>query len=394
MRGYLTIGGRTLARHQLGIALAFGCTRVVVLTEGLTGEVLTLQHAAEEGGARFHVITSAHALLPLITADDELIVLSDGLFALPEVVLSHLSDGPGVLALPVEAGVAAGFERIDINHAAAGVMRLPGRLIAGLGDLPSDWNAHAALLRLAVQARTPMRQLPSAVLNDGRWGLVRSEDEAHRVEPAWIRLHTRSAQQRSPGEWLAAKTVHMAGPALLHAGTRPWLVAMGAVVLLLLAVGAGWFGWCTPGFVLLGMGWVVAQVATQIAGIETASLLALRDRSPIGPAFAFLIDAAFVTLAAWRSDIASVAGVSFAATWFAPVVLVMLLHLLPRALPEGRWTWWLQDRLLAGLVCAAVSVLLPFDLALRAVVVLLLGWAILIVPRRTGSANAPLTGSR
>jgi hypothetical protein len=87
--------------------------------------------------------------------------------------------------------------------------------------------------------------------------------------------------------------------------------------------------------------------------------LALRDRSPIGPAFAFLIDAAFVTLAAWRSDIASVAGVSFAATWFAPVVLVMLLHLLPRALPEGRWTWWLQDRLLAGLVCAAVSVLLP-----------------------------------
>jgi hypothetical protein len=28
--------------------------------------VLTLQHAAEEGGARFHVITSAHALLPLI----------------------------------------------------------------------------------------------------------------------------------------------------------------------------------------------------------------------------------------------------------------------------------------------------------------------------------------
>ena len=62
---------------------------------------------------------------------------------------SLLDEAPGVLVLPVEAGVAAGFERIDINHAWAGALRMPGRIVAGLGDLPADWNPVAALLRLA-----------------------------------------------------------------------------------------------------------------------------------------------------------------------------------------------------------------------------------------------------
>lgn len=391
LRGYLTIGGRSLARHQLGLALALGCTRVVVVTEALTGEVVALQRAAEAGGARFHVITSAHALLPLVTAEDDLIVLGDGLLALPELALAQLDHAVGVLALPVEAGVAAGFERIDLNHAYAGAMRLPGRMVAGLGDLPPEWNAHAALLRLAVQGRTPLRLLPSAVLGDGRWELVRSEDEAHAIEPVWLRLHTASAHVRGPGDWIAARTVHLAGPALLHAGTRPWVVALGGVVALLLAVGSGWFGWRTPGFGLLALAWVLARVAALMTRIERQSLLETGKRPPTGIWFELAIDAAFVTLAAWRSDIPQVGGVPFALAWFAPLVFMLLLHFLPRVVPARATAWWLRDRLVLGLAFAAASALLPFDFCLRAAVLGLVVWAIAITPPRAPLANSDLT---
>ena len=391
LRGYLTIGGRSLARHQLGLALALGCTRIIVVTEALTGEVIALQHAAEAGGARFHVIAQPHALLPLITAEDELFVLSEGLLALPEAAIARLEEGPGVLALPVETGVAAGFERIDINHAYAGMIRMPGRLVAGLGELPPEWNAHAALLRLAVQGRLPLRLLPDVLLTDGRWVVVRNEDEAHAAEPVWLRLHTASAHVRSPGEWIAGQLVHSVGPALLHAGTRPWVVALGGVVALLLAVGAGWFGWPTAGFGLLALAWVMVRVAALMTLIERQSLLETGKLAPTGLVFELAIDAAFVVIAIWRSDLSQVAGVPFGIAWFPPVVFMLLLHFTPRVMPQGRWTWWLRDRLVLGIGLAVVSAILPFDFCLRSAILGLVVWAMVVTPEHGASANPGLT---
>ena len=399
LRAYLTIGGRSVARHQLGLALALGCTRVVVVTEALTSEVIALQQASEAGGARFHVITSAHALLPLVTADDEVIVLADGLLAQPAIALALLGETAGVLALPVEAGMAAGFERIDINHAYAGAMRVPGRLVAGLGDLPPEWNAHAALLRLAVQGRVPLRLLPEAALDDGRWMVIRSEAAAHGFEPVWLRLHLDPGPRRSPGEWIARRTVQLAGPALLHAGTRPWVVLLGGLVALLLGLGAGWFGWRTPGFALLALAWTLARVAALMTRIERQSLLETGKESGTGPWFELAIDAAFVTLAAWRSDIVTVSGVPlalvwpFASTWFAPLVAMLLLHLLPQVLPDRRDIWWLHDRQVLGLGLALTSALLPFDVGLRVGVLGMMVWAIAVTRRRFAPANPDLTSS-
>ncbi len=389
LRGYLTIGGRSLARHQLGLVLALGCTRIVVVTDALTSEVIALQQATEAAGARFHVITSAHALLPLVTAEDDLIVLGDGLLMQPEAAVPALDAASGVLALPVEAGMAAGFERIDINHAFAGAMRLPGRVVAGLGDLPPEWNTHAALLRLAVQARVPLRMLPEAVLTNAHWQLVRNEDEAHAAEPVWLRLHTASGHVRSPGEWIVARTVHLAGPALLHAGTRPWVVALGGVVALLLAVGSGWFGWRTPGFALLALAWTLARVAQMMADIERRALLENGNRAPTGVWFEWVIDGAFVALAAWRSDLSHSSGGPLGIAWFAPLMLILLLHLLPRVVPAQAMTWWLRDRMVAGIALALCSAVLPFDACLHAAPLALLIWALVVV--RGPGPNADLT---
>ena len=107
LRGLLPIGGRSILRHQLGLALALGCSRVVVLAETLTNDLVALQHAAEAGGARFHVIASTRALAPLVAAEDVLLVLGEGLLAMPVDALRPLGDGPVVLTLPVETGPAS-----------------------------------------------------------------------------------------------------------------------------------------------------------------------------------------------------------------------------------------------------------------------------------------------
>lgn len=380
LRGLLKIGGRSLVRHQLGLALAFGCGRVIVVTEGLSVDLGELQAATEAAGARFHLIAGAHALLPLVTADDELLVLSDGLLAAPALALDQLEPGPAVLALPVEAGLAAGFERIDLNHAFAGMIRMPGRLVTGLADLPPEWNTHAALLRLAVQAKLPLRGLNAGLLGDRRWSLVRAEAEAHAVEPLWLRQHTAGADRRSPGAWIAAHTVQAAGPALLHAGTRPWVIGLGATVALLMALGAAWFGWRTPGFALLGFAWLQARIAALVARVERQSLLEAVEGPPTGRWFDWIIDAALVTLAAWRSELPPLPGLPFAFAWFAPLTMMLLLHLVPRLARTGPVAWWLADRLVVATGFALTSALLPFDLALRFAVIALLVWALVASP--------------
>lgn len=387
LRGLLPIGGRSILRHQLGLALPLGCARIVVLAETLSNDLVALQHAAEAGGARFHVIASARALAPLVAAEDELLVLGEGLLAMPEDALRLLGDGPVVLTVPVETGLPLGFERIDINNAGAGAMLLPGKLVAGLGDLPGDWNPGSALLRIASQARIVQRELPALLMDQGRWRLIRDEDEAHRAEPGWIRLHTAGAQVRSPGAWIAAGVVRLLGPALLHAGTRPYVIALGAVVIALLGAGAGWFGWCGPGFAMLALAWLVHQVAGLLARVERDSLIAWSGGAPLDRLADWILDGMFITLCAWRSEIPTVAGVPLGIAWFPPLVLFLLVRLLQRVQAEETWTWWINDRFIIGVALAFNSILLPFDIVLRALVVSLMFAGLLFAGRRDGPSG-------
>lgn len=367
LRACLPIGGRSVVRHQLGLALALGCTRIIVVAEAMSGELVALQEVAEAGGARFHVVSTPRALAPLVSPADEVIVLSDGLLAMPDDAMALLAQGSAVLTLPVETGLSAGFERIDINHASAGAMRIPGRVAAGLAELPAEWNPASALLRLAGQAHIPQRALPASLVEAGRWGLVRSEEDARRIEPLWLRLHTTGMSRRAPGEMAAALTVQAFGPALLHAGTRPLVIALAALAVLLLGMGAGAVGAFAVGFLMVGVAWYVHLCAALVARIERDSLLAGRSEGVLAQAFGWAIDIALVTLAAWRSEMPDVAGVPTGARWFAPLMVFLLLHVAADLSAGRRWAPWLADRLVAGIVLAMASALLPFDSFLQAV---------------------------
>jgi hypothetical protein len=232
-----------------------------------------------------------------------------------------------------------------------------------------------------VQARVALREVPAVLLDQGRWRLVRDEAEAHRAEPGWVRLHTASAHMRSPGLWIAANVVRRLGPALLHAGTRPYVIALAAAITALLAAGAGWFGWPSAGFALLALAWLLQQVAGLLARVERDSLLAWSGRAPLDVAAEWGYDAVFIGLSAWRSEIPAAIGVPWGIAWFPPVVLFLLLRLLALIAPGAAWTWWLNDRFVAGALLAAISLLLPFDFVLRALVVALMVGGLLAARR-------------
>ncbi|PLK25817.1 hypothetical protein [Novosphingobium sp. TH158] len=361
-RAYLRLGGTTLARHQLSLALAAGCERIACLARALDPELVELQHEAERAGARFHMISGGRALSGLVTASDEVLVLAEGVVPSSDDTLNLISQAQTILVLPADTAVPAGFERIDINHAAAGVMLIPGRLVERLNDLPSDVEPVSALLRIALQAGVSQRLVPQAVSASGRWLLVRDEDQAHAAEDHWMERQT-AGLGRSPGLGLAAWIARRYGPALLHAGSGPRTLMLFAIALLALAGGAAWFDWAGIGLLLCVPAWILHRTAAIIAGVRREALGGEVDwLSRPGP-FGWLLDAAIVALLVVAMP--HLPGEPLWQRALMPLVLIGLLRLLARVM-KWRFSPWLEDRALLCLVAGglAFSTYLPVAIAM------------------------------
>lgn len=351
-RAVLRVGGASVAAQQLAIALGLGCDRIVCLAPSLTKDILSLQHLAEKAGAQFHVIAGARPLLGLVTATDDVIAFADGLFAARQPAQDLLAAQQVVLVQPIEQGLAAGFERIDINHAAAGAMRIPGRLVERLGELPADCDVVSSLQRIALQAG--VRQQPLGQIGPGAaiWFLARSELEAHQIEPLWIRQHTGDTLPSDPSGAIATMAVRAFGPAMLHAGSGSGVLAVGAAVAALLAAVSGVFGFITAGLGLCAIGWVLREFAAVLAQVESESA---PDRVIAGGLFAY----------GWSTDALLVALLGLAASpqhtvhagerFFPALMLIALLRILA-GVYSGRWSRWIGDRgVVAVLLLGAVA---------------------------------------
>lgn len=357
-RAFLRLGGATLAHHQLILALAAGCERIACIARALTPEMIALQHEAERAGARFHMISGARALSGLVTANDELLVVGEGLVAAVPDALEAIGGTPVILVLPAETAVPQGFERIDLNQAAAGLMLLPGRLVERLNDLPADAEPASALLRIGLQAGIAQRGIAETTISAGHWLLVRNEEAAHSAELDWMQRHT-LGRGKTPGLGLATLIVRRFGAALLHGGSGGKTLTLASYVLMAIAAGAGWFGWnatalglCAPAWLLHRTGCIIERIQSEALGRRTGILAAEYP-------FTWIFDAVIGFLLLFGTPY--IPGEAMWQRAFAPFMLFGLLSLFTRVLP-GRWTPWLADRmLLAILLCglALASLLAP-----------------------------------
>lgn len=354
-RAALAFGGRSIALRQLDFALAWGAERIVCLAAGLEPGVVELQHGAEGAGARFNLVNGARAMLGLVAADDELLVLADGLLPLSQRALGALDQPRMVLLLEAEAGTSAGFERVDLNHAWAGALTVPGALVERLGALPTDIEPVSALLRIGLQARVPEKLLPEAVLGNGSWSLVHGASELAPREKAWIGAQLPAPNAFAPGSWLTRLLVGRTGADLLRKGTRPVLAGIAGAVLAAGGVAAAWQGWPAAGLLLVGLGWLLGEAGGGLRALAMAGIG--RKGGPDWPwqALGWAIDAAFVGALGFAGEGA------LPERLFAPLVLFGLLRIGPRLL-RGPAAAALGDRALLALifaVAAAAGVLAP-----------------------------------
>lgn len=381
-RGLLRVGGAHVARHQLSLALAAGCERIVVMAREFGVELAELQHESERNGAGFHVVNGPRGLSPLVTAADEVLVLSEGLLPTAGDALRLLQGGQAIYVQPAETGIPAGYERIDLNHAAAGMMLIPGRLVERLMELSADVDPGSALLRIALQAGVAQRPVPEDVRVGGHWLLVRSEAEAQAAEERWMVRHT-SGGPATPGPLLARLLARRFGPALLHASATGLIVPYGTGYLLaVIGFSLAWLGFAAAGLMLLGLACVL-QYAAALLGRLQRDALAVRSGSAWRSFVSgWVLDGVIGAILVLASG--PLPGETLLARCFAPAVLIGLVRLLPRAFDRG-WAVWLEDRLLLCLLLAMMAVGGVIGLGVPALVLLLLLAGLVLTRRDPGS---------
>lgn len=350
-RGLLTVAGRSIAALQLDLALRLGCERIVCLAEGLNEGVLPLLHRAEQGGASFHALSSARSLSGLVRAQDELFVFAEGVVPDPLVVGELLGERSGIIALPADTGVEAGFERIDRDHAWAGVARLPGSAVERLIEMPFEVDAVPALLRVGLQTGTRLVPLPSSLLTDRRWALLRSEAQAHAFEAAWLSQRVAPSSFAAPAHASADRIAMALAPRILTGRGKAVLPAVGGILALGGAIAAAWwklpalaFGAAAIGAFLLRLGETVGALLSD--GRENGALARIVRALP-GQA----IDATILVLIGMLAPPGALAG------WlFAGLALLLALRI-ARHSPAVLFALTASDRVVLALLLALCAAL-------------------------------------
>lgn len=382
-RAFLRIAGASLAQHQLGLVLGLNCQRLICLARGTSPELIALQHAAEASDLSFHIVTGPQQLSSLVAANDEVIVFTEGLFADGADLSPLLSEGRAmVLALPDDGAVAEGFERLDINNASAGVMKIPGSLIERLHDLPPDCDTASALTRVALQSGAQMRQIPLELRAGRKWKMVRSEAEALAIESEWLRTRLGESRTLTLSDRLARMAVFSFGPSLLHAGNASVMASIGVMAALAFALVSVWLDASPLAFGLVALAWVLVRATDLLRSAERLAYSVTPPAIPRADVLGWLVDAALVLVTVTATVPAvGLAQVALGDRVFAPLMLILLLHLVPRLLLDRLASWTCDRGALSVLlgVAAALDYLGP---AVRLLAVGLTLACIVLPPRR------------
>ncbi len=292
LRAALPLAGRSVLAWQAALLQSLGVERVLCLTDSVTAsdELLQLQHALETGGIAFHALKGFAAIPALVQAEDDLVILADGLLPDPVTVRAVLgAEGAlmrAVATIPSDHPLATAhpedFERIDAARCWAGVLAMRGAPVQQLADMPADADAISLLLRLALQAGTPARDLADRELLPESWLLAVSTSALAKHETDLVARAAPPADWRAPGMALASALVRALVPRGFAQGG---LVAGGlGLALLLGAVLLAAFGPAAAALAMAGLGAFGAQISLGFTGIASR----LRREEPATRASAVL----------------------------------------------------------------------------------------------------------
>lgn len=355
--------GRWLGEWQADHAFDCGCQTLFILGGGGGAEAIAVRRGAEQQGLKVREIATPHALAGAIAPGELLLVMQSQVLP-SSLTWAVQADHRGLVAVfPAAPGVEAGFERIDLSRAWAGVMLVPGHAVHRLLELPEDVEAAPALLRIALQACVPDSRLPEAMIASGEWPLLGRGVPVHLHEEKWLsrRLAADSASGSGPGARISHWALRRWGASLPgRPAAVPATLACGAA-LVAGAVVAAWYGAGATAFSLLALAALALEAAGAVSGLQRGHGRLRR----LLPVLRRVIDAGLL--------VCGYLGVE--GRWFRQVfpalVLVLGLNLPPAGKSQG-WQAALGDRAVVSAVLAGLALATSPEIAMMIAGTLLL----------------------
>ena len=319
---------------QVDLARDLGCERFVCLSDAKSEAFDDLRDYIEEFGGEFHSINGHMPLVGLLSADQEIVVLADGLIADRSVVSTILGDRRGVLCLPDTQGIEAGFERIDAQHAWAGLFVARAQIVESLAEMPPDSDTVSLLLRLALQAGTKLQPIDDDMLNTGQWLLVKEGTEIAMREANLLDASVERVSWWQPTKAVTRRLARIVAPDGFERG--PIIANIAGLGGVLGAIGAA-----LSGQPILSLGLVAISVFSWSFRDGLMRLAArLRGDKPPSEDYwrSLAIDLLIVLLLSWPFDVATAPE-----RIFLPIMLLGLLRLGAIIWPQP-YANFLEDR--------------------------------------------------
>jgi len=376
LRASMRLAGKSLVQRQLDFAFSLGCEKVACLAPGSGPDVQAARRYAEQAGARFAVISGARHLLGQVSAQDEVLVLADGLLP-AEAEAAAMLTGPVVLTLPADSACPAGFERIDLNLAWAGAMIVSGTMVERLSDLPPDIDPVSALLRIALQSRIRTAGVPETALRDQTWLIAKEAGQLQALEQDWITRYLPKAKGFVPGKALVRLAASTLGHRLLERPNMAGILQSSGIVLALSGIMLANLASVPGGFALVALSWLTGQLG------QAVRLMANEGALPGKAARRLALAGSIVTdIALFAVSLSGLFGQRWDRVTLAALPLLAMRILASSGLPP--WGELLRDRLLVAMafgLAAGFGVLEP---SLQAVSLAMLGLAAFYPAGRRG----------
>lgn len=351
-----------LLSWQIDMARDLGCERFICLTDAKLEAFEELRDQIQQFGGEFHTISGPLPLVSLLSADQELMVIADGLIADRAQVAALLTGQRGVLALPDTAGIKAGFERIDAEHAWGGIFVARGQIGEQLAQMPEDSDTVSLLLRLALQSGVKLVPLDASHLEAGEWLLLREGSELARREQSLLESSAERVSWWEPTQAISRRIARFLAPDGLDRGPA----IFGALTVFSLVASAF-------AVYLNAMPWALVLIALSILACESRDGMLrlktlLRGAVPVSTRkwFGLLVDLALIGALSWPFMAADAAT-----ELFLPVLAIGMLRL-------GERTWkaplsrLLTDRGIFALGMAGISAFELVDFGLGGISLVIL----------------------
>lgn len=350
LRAELELGGRSVLAWQVNLVRALGCERIICLCEAPHGEVLALQKRVETEGGAFHAVRTNIQIASLVRADDELVMLLDGLVADRANVFaltgfdnessSRLTKGIATIRSAHSLAISHpdDFERIDRERHWAGLAVTRASQVHKLADFPPDSEPMSLLLRLCLQARVETREISADDLESGRWMLASDHKALTDRELALVKGSAGMPPWTGPGRALAATFVRRIAPRWLEKGSEISVLVGG--FLLISSVGVAGLGMGPVALAIAAAGAFVMAVGEAWASLRK-TLWSESDKSAAPAAMVLLSDLLAAVTVAFANGLTQPGIAEFA----LPLIAIGLARHLGGAGPEALAAFW-RDRTL------------------------------------------------